>query len=140
MSVVKPSSLRVPVQPVSPRAWDMGSDLQAENPRAWEAATSGDPISLGSARKSADNKPVRHRMAIDCSVVHSHTEPDPYPLPLLKRAGPVLANYQCYVSLDIYKGFWQIPLHKDSHDCFTFITPKGIGECHKGAAMPPPVL
>ncbi|CAN0274258.1 unnamed protein product, partial [Scytosiphon promiscuus] len=44
--------------------------------------------------------PVKHRMVIDYSVVNSHTEPDPYPVPLLNE--------------------------QDSQEIFTFITPEGL--------------
>ena len=67
-----------------------------------------------------------HRWVINYSVVNSHTEPDPYPEPLLNEQGLILAGYPYYMSLDICKGFWQIPLHEDSQDMFTFITPEGL--------------
>ena len=102
MAVVKPSSVQVKVPPDSPTAWDMDSALQVENPRTWEAATSGDPIPVESAGKLADNKEVLHCMVIDYSVVNSHTAPDPYPVPLLHEQGLVLAGCPYYMSLDIY--------------------------------------
>ena len=126
MAVVKLASAKAKVQPDSPIAWDTYSPPQVDNPRAWEAPTSGGAIPLGFAGKLADNKPVQHRMVIDFSVVNSHTEPDPYPVPLLHEQGLVLAGNACYMSPDICKGFWQIPLHEDSQKKINFITPEDV--------------
>jgi Reverse transcriptase (RNA-dependent DNA polymerase)/RNase H-like domain found in reverse transcriptase len=33
---------------------------------------------------------------------------------------------QVFATLDFCQGYWQIPLHKDSQDCQSFITPDGV--------------
>ena len=120
MAVVKPSSGKVKVQADRPATWGKDSTTQGEAPREW------DPGALEMARAKVTDGPVKHRIVIDYSVVNSHTEPDPYPVPMLNEQGLVLAGYPYYMSLAIYKIFWQIPLHEDSKEMFTFITPKGL--------------
>jgi hypothetical protein len=33
---------------------------------------------------------------------------------------------EVFATLDFCQGYWQIPLHKDSQDCQSFITPDGV--------------
>jgi RNase H-like domain found in reverse transcriptase/Reverse transcriptase (RNA-dependent DNA polymerase) len=37
-----------------------------------------------------------------------------------------LHGSEVLATLDFYQGYWQIPLHKDSQDCQSFITPNGV--------------
>ena len=98
MAVVKPSLVKAKVQDDSPSAWDVHCGLRAKNSRVWEAATSVVPALFESAERLADNKPVQHRMVIDYKVVNSHTEANPYPLPLLHEQGLFLAGLPRYTS------------------------------------------
>lgn len=118
MAVVKPSSVTVKGLADGPKTATVNSMVPMYTPDEW------DPVR--SAGDSAGDKQVKYRLVIDYSVVNSHTEPDPYPVPLLDEQGLVLAGYPYYMSLDIYKGFWQIPLHEGSQDIFTFITQEGL--------------
>ena len=52
--------------------------------------------------------PVKCRLVIDYSAVNAYTELDLRPVLLLQDAG--LAGFLCHMSIDVYKGFWQIPL------------------------------
>jgi Reverse transcriptase (RNA-dependent DNA polymerase) len=37
-----------------------------------------------------------------------------------------LHGSEVFATLDFCQGYWQIPLHKDSQDCQSFITPDGV--------------
>ncbi|CAN0316715.1 unnamed protein product [Scytosiphon promiscuus] len=69
---------------------------------------------------------VKCRLVIDYSVINVSTVPDPFPVPNLQSLGLLLANQRFFMSLDIFKGFWQIPLDVASQDVFTFVTPDGL--------------
>ena len=52
--------------------------------------------------------PVKRRLVIEKSDVNAYTELDLRPVLLLQDDG--LAGFLFHMSIDIYKGFWQIPL------------------------------
>ena len=104
MAVVKPSSIKAPK--VSGNI-DIDPGIGADSPR------------------NSQKKTIKHRLVIDYRVINASTVPDPFPVPKLQSLGLLLAN-QSYMSLDIFKGFWQIPLDVASQDVFTFVTPDGL--------------
>ena len=102
MAVVKPSSIKAPE--VSDNI-DIDPGIGADGPRKYQK--------------------IEYRLVIDYSVINASTVPDPFPVPKLQSLGLILAN-QSFMSLDIFKGFWHIPLDAASQDVFTFATPDGL--------------
>ena len=65
------------------------------------------------------------RLCVDYRRLNCVTKPDPYPMPrvddLLERLGQAK-----YIStLDLTKGYWQVPVHPESRQQTAFITPFG---------------
>ena len=74
----------------------------------------------------SQKKTIKYRLVIDCRVINASTVPDPFPVPRLQSLGLLQANQSFFMSLDIFRGFWQIPLDVASQDVFTFVTPDGL--------------
>ncbi|KAF0710364.1 hypothetical protein AaE_012560 [Aphanomyces astaci] len=66
------------------------------------------------------------RMTIDSRPINACTEPMPWPLPNLGVAMVVLKGSKVYFKLDWMKGYWQLSLHPDSHEYYSFMTPVGV--------------
>jgi hypothetical protein len=62
------------------------------------------------------------RMTVDLRVPNASTKPTARPMPNLQD-GLHLRGSEVFVTFDFCQGYWQIPLHKDSQDCQSFITP-----------------
>ena len=66
------------------------------------------------------------RMTIDSRPINDCTEPMPWPMPNLDSAMACLVGTKAYFTLDWTKGYWQLPLHADSQEFFSFMTPFGV--------------
>ncbi|KAH9141743.1 hypothetical protein AeRB84_014110 [Aphanomyces euteiches] len=66
------------------------------------------------------------RMTIDSRPINACTEPMPWPMPNLDSAVACLVGTKAYFTLDWTKGYWQLPLHADSQEFFSFMTPFGV--------------
>ncbi|KAH9114827.1 hypothetical protein LEN26_013016 [Aphanomyces euteiches] len=66
------------------------------------------------------------RMTIDSRPINACTEPMPWPMPNLDSAMACLVGTKAYFTLDWTKGYWQLPLHADSQEFFSFMTPFGV--------------
>jgi hypothetical protein len=66
------------------------------------------------------------RMTIDSRPINACTEPMPWPMPNLEVAMGVLKDSKVYFTLDWMKGYWQLPLHPDSQEYYSFMTPIGV--------------
>ncbi|KAF0707227.1 hypothetical protein AaE_013712 [Aphanomyces astaci] len=66
------------------------------------------------------------RMTIDSRPINACTEPMPWPMPNLEVAMSVLQGSTVYFTLDWMKGYWQLPLHPDSQEYYSFMTPVGV--------------
>jgi RNase H-like domain found in reverse transcriptase/Reverse transcriptase (RNA-dependent DNA polymerase) len=65
-------------------------------------------------------------MTVDLRVPNASTKPTAWPLPNLQDELHDLHGSEVFATLDFCQGYWQIPLHKDSQDCQSFITPDGV--------------
>jgi hypothetical protein len=70
--------------------------------------------------------PDQYRMTVDLNVPNASTEPNTQPVPNLQDELHDLHGSEVFATLDFCQGYWQIPLHKDSQDCQSFITPDGV--------------
>jgi hypothetical protein len=71
-------------------------------------------------------RPDRYHMTVDLRVPNAPTKPTAWPMPNLQYQLHDLHGSIVFVTLDFCQGYWQIPLHKDSQDCQSFITPDGV--------------
>jgi hypothetical protein len=65
-------------------------------------------------------------MTVDLRVPNASTKPTAWPMPYLQDELRDLHGSEVFPTLDFCQGYWQIPLHKDSQDCQSFITPDGV--------------
>ena len=65
------------------------------------------------------------RICVDLKKLNSVVKRARFVLPTLEDVAPKLAGAQYFSKLDVSSGFWQIPLHPDSVDLTTLITPMG---------------
>jgi hypothetical protein len=70
--------------------------------------------------------PDQYRMTVDLRVPNASTKPTAWPMPNLQDEMHDLHGSEVFATLDFCQGYWQIPLHKDSQDCQSFITPDGV--------------
>ncbi len=71
-------------------------------------------------------EPGQYRMTIDVRGVNSRTEPMPWPMPILEVVTESVAGSNVYFTLDWFRGYWQLPLHVESQEYFTFMTSRGM--------------
>lgn len=65
------------------------------------------------------------RMCVDYRELNDNTVPDRFPLPLISDQIARLHGAQFFTILDMASGFNQIPIHPDSVEYTSFITPDG---------------
>jgi hypothetical protein len=70
--------------------------------------------------------PDHYRMTVDLRVPNALTKPTPWPMPNLQNELHDLHGSEVFATMDFCQGYWQIPLHKHSQDCQSFITPDGV--------------
>jgi Reverse transcriptase (RNA-dependent DNA polymerase) len=70
--------------------------------------------------------PNQYRMTVDLRVPNVSTKPTAWPMPNLQDELHDLHGSEVFATLDFCQGYWQIPLHKYSQDCQSFITPDGV--------------
>jgi Reverse transcriptase (RNA-dependent DNA polymerase) len=70
--------------------------------------------------------PDQYRMTVDLRVPNASTKPTAWPMPNLEDELHDLHGSKVFATLDFCQRYWQIPLHKDSQDCQSFITPDGV--------------
>jgi Reverse transcriptase (RNA-dependent DNA polymerase) len=70
--------------------------------------------------------PDQCRMTVDLRVPNASTKLTAWPIPNLQDDLHDLYGSEVFATLYFYQGYWQIPLHKDSQDCQSFITPDGV--------------
>jgi Reverse transcriptase (RNA-dependent DNA polymerase) len=68
----------------------------------------------------------QYRMTVDLRVPNASTKRTAWPMPNLEDKLHDLHGSEVFATLDFCQGYWQIPLHKDSQDCQSFITPDGV--------------
>ena len=67
-----------------------------------------------------------NRFCIDFRILNCHTEFDAEPMPDTDEIFSKLATHKYFSSLDLAKGYWQVPLTDDSKPMTAFQTPKGL--------------
>jgi hypothetical protein len=67
--------------------------------------------------------PDQYRMTVDLRVPNASTKPTAWPMPNLQDQLLDSHGSEVFTTLDFCQGYWQIPLHKDSQHCQSFITP-----------------
>jgi hypothetical protein len=68
----------------------------------------------------------QYRMTVDLHVPNASTKPTGWPMPNLQDEMHDLQGSIVFATLDFCEGNWQIPLHKESQDCQSFITQYGV--------------
>jgi hypothetical protein len=68
----------------------------------------------------------QYRMTVDLRVSNASTKPTAWPMPNLQNELHDLLGSKVFATLEFCQGNWQIPLHKDSQGCQSFITPDGV--------------
>jgi hypothetical protein len=71
-------------------------------------------------------EPGQFRMTIDTRGVNACTEPMPWPMPHLEVVMSHLKGSQVFFTLDWFRGYWQLPLHEESQELYTFMTHRGM--------------
>lgn len=67
----------------------------------------------------------RWRMCVDYRLVNKKLTADKFPLPRIDEILDGLGRAKFFSVLDLFNGFYQIPLHEDSRDITSFSTPAG---------------
>jgi hypothetical protein len=70
--------------------------------------------------------PDQFRMTVDLRVPNASTKPNTWPTRNLQDELHDLHGSEVFATLNFCQSYWQIPLHKDSQDCQSFITPDGV--------------
>jgi hypothetical protein len=74
----------------------------------------------------SETGPNQYRMTVDLRVPNASMEPTAWPMPSIQDELHDLHGSEVFATLDFCQGYWPIPLHKDSQDCQSFITPDGV--------------
>jgi hypothetical protein len=77
---------------------------------------------------AAPDDPIenQYRLTVDLRAVNNCTIPMQFPLPRLELFTDIVAGATHFASIDLYNGYWQIPLHPDSQEYFSIKTDRGI--------------
>ncbi|OWY99498.1 LOW QUALITY PROTEIN: Retroelement [Phytophthora megakarya] len=70
--------------------------------------------------------PTDFRMCIDSRAVNALTIPMQWPMPQLDVVITHVAGAKVFFICAWFRGYWQLPFHPDSRECFTFITHRGM--------------
>jgi hypothetical protein len=70
--------------------------------------------------------PDQYQMTLDLRVPNASMNPTAWPMPNLQDELHDLHGSEIFATLDFCQEYWQKPLHKDSQDCQSFITPDGV--------------
>jgi Reverse transcriptase (RNA-dependent DNA polymerase) len=70
--------------------------------------------------------PDQYRMTVDLRIPNAWKKPTAWPITNHQDELHDLHGSEVFATLDFCQGYWQIPLHKDSQDCQSFITPDTV--------------
>ena len=65
------------------------------------------------------------RLCVDYRKLNAVTRPDPFPMPRVEDLLDGLAGAKYITTLDLTKGYWQVPVEEGSREKTAFITPFG---------------
>jgi hypothetical protein len=68
-------------------------------------------------------EPDQHRMTVYLCIPNASINPTAWPMPNLQDKLHDLYGSEVFTTLDFCQGYRQIPLHEDSQDCLSFISP-----------------
>ena len=68
------------------------------------------------------------RFCVDYRKVNSVTKLDAYPMPRIEEVLESIDSAKVISTLDLAKGYWQIPLSEDAKEKTAFIIPSGLYE------------
>ena len=68
------------------------------------------------------------RFCCDYRKINKITKKDSWPLPRIDEALDTLAGSKCFTSLDMFSGYWMLPLSKQAQEKTAFITHMGLYE------------
>ncbi|GMF48914.1 unnamed protein product [Phytophthora fragariaefolia] len=78
-------------------------------------------------KKELDHDPLADpRMTVDTRAENESTEAMPWPMPVLEVVIGELEGAHVFFVLDWFRGYWQLPLHPDAQEHFTFVTHRGM--------------
>ena len=66
------------------------------------------------------------RMTIDSRPINTWTEPMNWHMPNLDASTVAIAGAKYFFNLDWFKGYWQLALHPDSQEYYSFMMPFGV--------------
>jgi hypothetical protein len=70
--------------------------------------------------------PEKFRFTLDLRYPNSQAEQVSWPMPNMEDELASLAGSKYFATLDLMQGYWQLPLHEDSQECQSIITPDGV--------------
>ena len=70
--------------------------------------------------------PNSYRMVTDYRAVNDTIEPAAMTTPNLKDTPFIFAGETAWCTLDMLRGYWQVPLSEDAQEMFTLVTPEGL--------------
>jgi hypothetical protein len=82
------------------------------------------PVKKAGADPSAPPESQR-RLTVDLRAVNAHTVPISFPLPCFETFADAVAGSKFFGKLDLFNGYWQLPLHEDCQHFFTIQTDRG---------------
>ena len=65
-------------------------------------------------------------MTVDLRPVNAATIKESRPMPQFHSEIQDFSGSNCFTSLDLVSGYWQLPLHPDSYSACDVITPRGV--------------
>ena len=65
------------------------------------------------------------RICVDYRKINAVTHPDPFPMPRIEEMIDSLAGARYLTTLDLTKGYWQVPVGESSRPKTAFVTPLG---------------
>ena len=63
-----------------------------------------------------------YRLCVDLREVNARCQPTVWPMPDIESMKSRLAGAKVFFSLDMFKGYWSMPLAKESQEIFSFMT------------------
>jgi hypothetical protein len=102
------------------------------------AAKMADMERLGLVKKNLSSKwasppliqpkagPEKFCFTLDLRYPNSQAQQVSWPMPNMEDELTSLAGSKYFATLDLMQGYWQLPLHEDSQECQSIITPDGV--------------
>ena len=66
------------------------------------------------------------RLCADCRQLNQITKFDAYPMPQIEELLDQIGNARFITTVDLGKGYWQVPMNPDDREKTAFVSPKGL--------------